>query len=120
MSITAGVQMTDFTGGLVGKESTRNAGVPGVTGLIPRSGRHPGGGHGNPLQYPCLENPMDRGAWQATVHAGHKDSDMTEASEHTHKHSDDTALMAESKDELESLYMKVKEESEKTDLKLNI
>ena len=45
---------------------------------------------------------------------------MTEASEHTHKHSDDTALMAESKDELKSLYMKVKEESEKTDLKLNI
>ena len=37
-------------------------------GLIPGSGRSPGGGHGNPLQYACLENPMDRGAWQATVH----------------------------------------------------
>ena len=37
-------------------------------GLIPGSGRSPGGGHGNPLQYSCLENPMDRGAWQATVH----------------------------------------------------
>ena len=37
-------------------------------GLIPRSGRSPGGGHGNPLQYSCLENPMDRGAWRATVH----------------------------------------------------
>ena len=36
-------------------------------GLIPRSGRSPGGGNGNPLQYSCLENPMDRGAWQATV-----------------------------------------------------
>ena len=34
---------------------------------IPGSGRSPGGGHGNPLQYSCLENPMDRGAWQATV-----------------------------------------------------
>ena len=38
------------------------------TGLIPGSGRSPGGGHGNPLQYSCLENPMDRGAWRATVH----------------------------------------------------
>ena len=37
-------------------------------GLIPESGRSPGGGHGNPLQYSCLENPMDRGAWPATVH----------------------------------------------------
>ena len=36
-------------------------------GSIPGSGRFPGGGHGNPLQYSCLENPMDRGAWQATV-----------------------------------------------------
>ena len=47
------------------KESTCNA---GDTGLIPGSGRSPGEGHGNPLQYSCLENPMDRGAWQATVH----------------------------------------------------
>ena len=37
-------------------------------GLIPGSGRSPEGGHGNPLQYSCLENPMDRGAWGATVH----------------------------------------------------
>ena len=36
--------------------------------LIPGSGRSPGGGHGNPVQYSCLENPMDRGAWEATVH----------------------------------------------------
>ena len=36
--------------------------------LIPGLGRYPGGGHGNPLQYSCLENPMDRGAWPATVH----------------------------------------------------
>ena len=39
-----------------------------VTGLIPESGRSPGGGHGNPLQYSCLENPMDRGACQATAY----------------------------------------------------
>ena len=38
------------------------------TGSVPGSGRSPGGGHGNPLQYSCLENPMDRGAWWATVH----------------------------------------------------
>ena len=37
-------------------------------GLIPGSGRSPGGGHSNPLQYSYLENPMDRGAWQATAH----------------------------------------------------
>ena len=40
----------------------------GDTGSIPRSGRSAGEGNGNPLQYSCLENPMDRGAWQATVH----------------------------------------------------
>ena len=49
----------------VGKESTCNAGDPGS---IPGSARSPGEGNGNPLQYSCLENPMDRGAWQATVH----------------------------------------------------
>ena len=37
-------------------------------GSIPGSGRSPGGGHGNPLQYSCLENPMERGAWQAVIH----------------------------------------------------
>ena len=41
---------------------------PGDVGLIPRLGRSPGGGHGNPLQYPCLETPLDRGACWATVH----------------------------------------------------
>ena len=52
-----------FPDGLVGQESAWKA---GDTGLIPRLGRSPGGGHGNPLQHSCLENPMDRGAWQAT------------------------------------------------------
>ena len=42
------------------------------TGSIPGWGRSPGGGNGNPLQYSCLENPMDRGAWQATVHGVEK------------------------------------------------
>ena len=50
---------------LGGGESTCNAGDPGS---IPESGISPGGGHGNPLQYSCLEKPMNRGAWQATVH----------------------------------------------------
>ena len=53
---------------LVIKNLPANAGVIRDSGLIPGLGRFPGGGYGNPLQYPCLENPMDRGAWQATVH----------------------------------------------------
>ena len=44
----------------------------GDMGSIPGSGRSPGEGNGNPLQYSCLEYPMDRGAWQATIHGGHK------------------------------------------------
>ena len=51
-----------------GKESACNAGVAGNAGSIPGLGRYPGGGHGNPLQYSCLENPMDRGAWRTAVH----------------------------------------------------
>ena len=50
------------------KNPPANAGDMRGAGSIPRSGRSPGGGHGNPLQYSCLENPMDTGAWQATVH----------------------------------------------------
>ena len=46
-------------------------------GSIPRSGRSPGEGNGNPLQYSCLQNPMDRGAWGATDHGVAKESDMT-------------------------------------------
>ena len=45
---------------------------PGGVGSILGSGRSPGGGHGNPLQYSCLENPMDREAWQAAVHRAAK------------------------------------------------
>ena len=54
-----------FPGGTVDKSPPANA---GDVGSIPGSGRAPGGGHGSPLQYSCLENPMDRGAWRATVH----------------------------------------------------
>ena len=46
-----------------------NSGDIRDTCWIPGSGRYPRGGNGNPLQYSCLENPMDRGAWQATVHS---------------------------------------------------
>ena len=63
-----------FPGGSDGKESAYNAGDPG---LIARPGRIPGEWNGYPLQYPCLENPMDRGAGQATVHGVAKESDMT-------------------------------------------
>ena len=54
-----------FGGGSDGKASAYNAGDPGS---IPGSGRSPGEGNGTPLQYSCLENPMDRGAWWATIH----------------------------------------------------
>ena len=57
--------MLDFPGGSDGKASVYNA---GDLGSIPGSGRSPGEGNGNPLQYYCLKNPMDRGAWLATVH----------------------------------------------------
>ena len=58
---------------LSAKESPANA---GGAGLISGSGRPPGGGNGNPVQYSCLESPMDRGAWWATVH-GVTESDTT-------------------------------------------
>ena len=49
----------------------------GDLGSIPESGRTPGEGNGNPLQYPCLDNPRDRGAWRATIHGVSRESDMT-------------------------------------------
>ena len=59
------MNQVNFPGVSDNKASVYNAGDPG---LIPWSGRSPGEGNGNPLQYYCLENPMDGGAWWATVH----------------------------------------------------
>ena len=56
---------SNFPGGSDGKASACNV---GDLGLIPGPGRSPGEGNGNPLQHPCLENPMDREAWQDTAH----------------------------------------------------
>ena len=65
------------------KESTCNA---GNLGLIPGSGKSPGAGHGNPLQYSCLENPMNRGAQRATVHTVKKSwTQLKRFNVHTHK-----------------------------------
>ena len=79
-----------FTGCSDAKESTCNVGAPGS---IPGSGRSLGGGNGNPLQYSCLENSMDRGAWQATVQGVTKELDMTKhAHTHTHTHTQRCAV----------------------------
>ena len=61
-----------FPGGMVVKNLHANAGDIGEAELVPNLGRSPRGGNGNPLQYSCLENPMDRGAWWATVHGDAK------------------------------------------------
>ena len=61
-----------FPGDSVGKNPPANVGDTRDAGLIPGLGRSPRGGNGNPLQYSCLENPMDRGAWQATVYGAAK------------------------------------------------
>ena len=111
-------------------------------GLIPGSGRSLGEGNGNPLWYSCLENPMNGGAWWATVHGVVKSrtrlSDLTCTFFHFFtciftwikkslyldinnlRYADNTTLMAESEEELKSLSMKVKEKSEKGGLKLNV
>ena len=64
-----------FPGGSDGKESACNA---GDLGLIPGLGRSPGEGNGTPLQYSCLVNPMDRGAWWAVVHGVTEESGVSE------------------------------------------
>ena len=62
---------------LVVKNPPANTGDIRDSGSIPGSGRFPGGGPGNPLQYSCLENPMDRGAWQATAHRASTSTEVT-------------------------------------------
>ena len=70
--LEGGKEKGDFPDGSVGKASTCNAGDTGDMGLISGLGRSRGVGNGNPLQDSCLENPMDRGAWQAAVHRASK------------------------------------------------
>ena len=67
------------------KNPPANAGDIGDSGLIPGWGRSPGLGNGNPFQYSCLENSMDKGVWWATVHWGCKELDDSET-EHTELH----------------------------------
>ena len=74
MSITLSPDHPGLPWWLSGKESTCNA---RDKGSVPEWGRSSGEGNGNPLQYPCLRNPMDRGAWRATVHGVAKESDTT-------------------------------------------
>ena len=77
--ISFSIVVWEFPGGSDGKASAYNA---GDWGSIPGLGRSPGEGNGNPLQDYCLENPMDRGAWQATVHGVAKS--WTRLSDFTH------------------------------------
>ena len=71
------IVIIQFPRWLSGEESACHAGdVAGAEGSIPGSGKSPGEGNGNPLQYSCLGNPTDRGAWQATVHGVAKDLGM--------------------------------------------
>ena len=72
---------------LVVKNIPANAGDVTEASSIPRLGRSPGGGHGSPLQYPCLENPMDRETWQSAVHRVIRSwARLKPLSTHTHTH----------------------------------
>ena len=79
-----------FSGGSTIKNLPANAGDAGFVGLIPGLGRSPGKRNGNPLQYSCLENPMDRGAWRAVVHGVTKS--RTQLSTQTHSKENNTFI----------------------------
>ena len=74
--------MKRFPGGSV----VKNPSAKQEIGLIPGSGRSPGEGNGNPCQYSCLDNPMDRGAWKAIVHGVEKESYTTEQLNRNNRH----------------------------------
>ena len=78
---TTATAYLSFPGGSVLKNPPANA---GDVGSIPSLGRSLGEGDGNPLQHSCLENPMDKGAWQATVHGIANELDMTETKQQFH------------------------------------
>ena len=92
------LRLSGFPGGTSGKKKKlhANAGDTRNISSIPGWGRSPGVGNGNPLQYSCLENCTDRGAWQATVHGVAKSqtwlSNWTHTDTHTHTHTHTTAL----------------------------
>ena len=77
INISHRTYLLGFPDGSVGKESACNAGDTADMGKIPGSERCPEEGNGNPLQYSCLENLMDRGAWQTVIHGVTKESDRT-------------------------------------------
>ena len=80
------------------KNRSANGGDARDMGSIPGSGRSPGEGNGNTLQYSCLGNPMDKGAWQATVHRVTKQMDTTK---HTHTHNNMMLALAKKKERKE-------------------
>ena len=77
-SLPIDINIYGFPGGSMVEYLPANAEEAGDVDLIPGSGRSPGGGNGNPPQYSCLGDPMDRGAWQATMHRVAKESNTTE------------------------------------------
>ena len=95
-SLQVSTNRLGFLRGSVAKNMPANAEDAKDAGLIPGSGRSLGVGNDNLFQYFCLENCMDRGAWWATVHGGHKKLDMTErlsACAHTHTHTHTHTLL---------------------------
>ena len=72
-----------FPGGSVVKNPPASGGDAGDMGLILGSGRYPGGGNGNSLQYSCLKNPVDRGAWHVTAHGVTESNNTEQRSTHT-------------------------------------